>query len=281
MAEPRAYVTVAEPKAQGVDSLSASSADALALLIKAASRMFDRAAEVPAGYFAEAESYGTWAAAHAYALDEVVKVGTHYYRVTTAGTSGALAPTWLTTEGALVTDGTATWTEIGTTLATERIFYGADTDYLRLWPYVPGSIPEDGGVVLPDDVPETSFIEITDGEQFTLQRAYSSAVSTPLSLLVPAHWTRPGYYAGDHFQRYAHGWAAGLAVTVTARWGWEATPADVKQSVIQIALKLLRGPDPAFARAADLEQAVAREDLPPVAKMVAEKWAMRGLQFGL
>jgi len=40
----------------------------------------------------------------------------HYYKCTTAGTSGATEPTWLTTTGGTVVDGDVTWTEVGTIL---------------------------------------------------------------------------------------------------------------------------------------------------------------------
>lgn len=60
--------------------------------------------------------YDTWAAATVYALNSyrvpVVNNG-HIYVVTTAGTSGATEPTWPTTSGATVADGTVTWQERG------------------------------------------------------------------------------------------------------------------------------------------------------------------------
>lgn len=57
-----------------------------------------------------------WVASTAYALgDRVIPAAHngHAYVCTTAGTSGASAPTWPTTQGATVTDGTAVWTEAG------------------------------------------------------------------------------------------------------------------------------------------------------------------------
>src|SRR5262245_22911358 len=65
-----------------------------------------------------------WLANTAYALGEVVTpssggtVGNgHTYRCTTAGTSGATQPSFPTSEGATVTDGTVVWTETTPVLA--------------------------------------------------------------------------------------------------------------------------------------------------------------------
>lgn len=62
------------------------------------------------------DAYLPWAGTEAVALG-VARVPTtrngHYYTVTTAGTTGASEPTWPTTSGATVADGTAVWTESG------------------------------------------------------------------------------------------------------------------------------------------------------------------------
>ncbi len=58
----------------------------------------------------------SWSASGACSLG-VVKIPTtpngHKYECTTAGTSDTSEPTWPTTSGGTVTDGTVTWTEIG------------------------------------------------------------------------------------------------------------------------------------------------------------------------
>lgn len=62
------------------------------------------------------DAYDAWNASTVYALDAyavpTVRNG-HYYKVTVVGTSGAAEPTWPTTSGATVVDGTVTWTEQG------------------------------------------------------------------------------------------------------------------------------------------------------------------------
>lgn len=65
----------------------------------------------------EPDEYADWKAATAYALGAYAVPTTrngHYYRVTTAGTSHATTqPTFPTTSGSTVTDGTVVWTESG------------------------------------------------------------------------------------------------------------------------------------------------------------------------
>ena len=64
------------------------------------------------------DGYPDWAAQTPYALGGQVVPRTrnaHVYTVTTAGTSGGSEPTWPTSAGATVTDGTVVWTEAGTT----------------------------------------------------------------------------------------------------------------------------------------------------------------------
>lgn len=63
----------------------------------------------------EAVPLGVWAASTAYVVGQIVRTSAYsgnYYACTVAGTSGASAPTWLTT-GATVADSGATWQYIG------------------------------------------------------------------------------------------------------------------------------------------------------------------------
>jgi len=63
-----------------------------------------------------AVSRGVWAPNTAYALNDTVDPLTpdgHYFKATTAGTSGATEPVWNTTSAATTNDGTVVWTEAG------------------------------------------------------------------------------------------------------------------------------------------------------------------------
>lgn len=67
------------------------------------------------------DEYDEWDNATAYVLGDLIvpeQRNGHYYKVTTAGTSGTTEPTFPTTSGGTVVDGTVTWTEQGSSLWT-------------------------------------------------------------------------------------------------------------------------------------------------------------------
>lgn len=70
-----------------------------------------------------AAQYGFWAGSTAYATTgefvspSLANVNGHFYKLTTAGTSGTTEPVWPTAPGATVTDGTCVWTEASANLA--------------------------------------------------------------------------------------------------------------------------------------------------------------------
>lgn len=82
-----------------------------------------------------------------------------YYKATTAGTSGSAIPTYPTTIGATVTDGTVTWTCMG------KVALAADVDY---------AIRPGGIFLLPG-------ADMTDGEIIT--RAYTRAGAVKVEML--------------------------------------------------------------------------------------------------
>lgn len=133
--------------------------------------------------------------------------------------------------------------------ATARVFYPDGTGFLRLDPYVAGSL--NTAISLPAGYTAPEFIE-RDGY---LVRSSSQV------LIDTRHWGDP--------------WSVGVPVTVTARWGYEATPADVKLAVIEWVLNLWRETDPANVRLKDLEGQPLREKVPPRVAQIAKRYRMK------
>ena len=138
--------------------------------------------------------------------------------------------------------------------ATSKTIYGNGTNYLRLPPYVAGSL--NTAITLPEGYTAPSFIE---------QNGFL-VLTTSTGVLPPFHYLHNCCWAG---------WVAGVAVTVSARWGFEATPADVKMAVIELVINLWRETDPATLRLIDLERQPLRERVPPRSLEVAKKYRMR------
>lgn len=134
--------------------------------------------------------------------------------------------------------------------ATEQTVYGDGTNYLRLDPYVPGSL--NATITLPDGYTVPTFVE-RDGYLILA----SNGVLPPFNSFYNCYW--PGWYSG-------------VAVTVSAIWGFESTPADVKLAVIELVINLKRETDPADVKLVDLEGQPLRETLPPRVREIAKKY---------
>jgi hypothetical protein len=86
---------------------------------------------------------------------------------------------------------------------------------------------------------------------------------------------RAARYFGDEFipaQRYA-GWRDGVKVTVSAKWGFTAIPAEVTYAVCQIALLQWRQREPAVAITDNLD--IQAAGLSPTTRAIVDKY--RGL----
>lgn len=136
-------------------------------------------------------------------------------------------------------------------IATEKTIYGDGTHYLRLPPYVPGSL--------------------------------NTTLTVPESYTAPTFTERNGYliinssgflppFARDSVSSV---WYAGTPITVSAIWGYLETPADVKAAVIELVLNLWRETDPAQVKLINIDNQPLREKLPPRVEMAAKKYRWR------
>lgn len=259
--EVREVATAMPDAAKSSSSPANISASALTTLIERASRYFDLCCGVEPGYFDPAY-HPVWQSGHVYIVGDIVTPTTrnlHKYRVTTAGTSGASEPSFPTSSGATVTSGTAptqvTFTEYGAdVVATNKTIYGDGSSYLRLPPYVPGSL--NTTLTYPDGYTALDFIE-RDGY---LIQASSEGIAAP-------------------FLRYSSGWYGGLPIVVSAIWGYGSTPEDVKLAVIELVINLWRETDPAMLKLVRIDNQPLREKLPPRVAEIAKRYRVKGAAF--
>ena len=228
-------------------------------VIERASRMFDLICGVEPEYF-EPAYYPVWESNHAYAVGDLITPTTrnsHVYRVTTAGTTGATEPTFPTSSAATVTSGSAVFTENGAdVVASSKTIYGDGTNYLQLPPYVPGTL--NTTITLPDCYTVPTFIEQNGFLVLT-----SNGITPPFNRFHNIWW--PGWYSG-------------VAITVSAIWGFPSTPADVKQAVIEWSLSVWRDSDPSQLKLVGLDGqiSVLREKMPPRVWEVAKRYRAKG-----
>jgi hypothetical protein len=134
-------------------------------------------------------------------------------------------------------------------VATAKMFYGDGGNYLQLPPYLPGTL----SISVPADYTTPTYTE---------QNGHL-VLTTESGLLPPSN---------RFYNLSGSGWWSGVAVTVSAVWGWRETPQDVKAAVIEWVLNLWRETDPAAVKLVGLEGQPLRESIPPRVKAIARKW---------
>lgn len=140
--------------------------------------------------------------------------------------------------------------------ASARTFYGDGTYFLKLDPYVAGSlnatITVPSQYTAPDFIERDGYLQITSSDGIPLSRSYYGSVE---------------------------GWWMNVPITVSAKWGFSATPQDVKYAVIELSVNLWRETDPANIKLINLEGQPLREKYPPRVKMIADKYRAKSRTF--
>lgn len=120
--------------------------------------------------------------------------------------------------------------------ATVKYFRGAGTEYVRLWPFIAGSIE---AVTIDGEAVETG------GDDYF----------------------EDGFYLVFDYEIEKN-----ALITVTARWGFSEIPADIKQACIEQALFLWRKKDLAFADLANVAASVANAEMSQTFAAVARRY---------
>jgi hypothetical protein len=124
-----------------------------------------------------------------------------------------------------------------------RTFWGNGTNFLRLDPYVPGSL--NTTLTYPDGYSTLGFVE-RDGY----------LVRSENGILVSVAWS---------------GWYQNVPIVVSARWGYDETPEDVKSAIIEFVINIWRETDPAFLKLVSIDNQPLRERMPPRVADVARR----------
>ncbi len=156
--------------------------------------------------------------------------------------------------------------------ASIRYYWGNGTDYLKIDPYLPSPAPI---VAMPSGFAVLNWVEVnpyknsqqnTPGE-FFLSRRYGDDYSSFAAL----NERRDYFFAEFSNQVDYVGWPAGIRVGVTAKWGWDRTPEEVQEAVLETVANIWRSKDQGFARAVAIDGiAVINQPLPPRAQMIAD-----------
>lgn len=133
------------------------------------------------------------------------------------------------------------------TVAT-KVIYGDGTNSLRLPPYVAGSL--NTSLTYPQGYAALGFIE---RRGYLIRTEDGTLNTSPLS-----------------------GWYAGVPITVSAKWGFAETPADVKHAIIKLVIHICRTVDPTQLKLLVLEgQPLFQERMPKDVIDIAKKYRYR------
>lgn len=249
------YIDTSDITAYGFQADLSTNQTLFDKLIPRASRLFDILCGVDPGYF-NSVGYPLWQSLHDYSVGDVIVPRTandHRYEVTTAGKSGASEPSYPTGSGATVTNSEIVLTERGTDAiaATEKVVYGTGGPMLALPPHVGDVVSVIPVAAFANYYPQLKFIEEAGYLKITDSLGQPQDVSAP--------------------NLYTLAWQKGIPFTVTAVWGFAATPDTVKQAVTELTMCLWRSRDDAWTKAINLDsnQMTFNPAIPKRVKVIA------------
>lgn len=171
-----------------------------------------------------------------------------------------------------------------TTAASSRDYWGDGTDYLRIDPYIQATAPTvtmPTGWTVPEYFASNPLVSSPRKQQnageFFLVRTYGDDASR-----LTIHTQSQEYFPAEFLNQLGSypGWPDGIKVTISAKWGWLETPAEVRQAVIEMVVATWRSRDTAFARATALDgQLVFSDALTSRAKEIAQGYRQGRAMF--
>jgi hypothetical protein len=130
---------------------------------------------------------------------------------------------------------------------TDRVYIGDGTAYLKVDPYVA--------------LNPTDPVAIEDGFEVPEYREQNGYLIVKTSRGFGVDSFGHPYYRTWRFDGLVE-WPRDKEITVSARWGFAAIPADVQMAVMQIAIHLWRTADPAFQQISESGNAFSGPALP-------------------
>ena len=162
-----------------------------------------------------------------------------------------------------------------------RTFWGDGTDHLLIDPhlssYDPVATMPTGFQVLPYTyVNPYKNARQYAGQDFFLVRTYGESQSR-----VSALQERRDFFFAEFSNQIDYiGWPAGIAVTVSAKWGWDSTPQDVQEAVLEMVALMFRSRDQAFARAVAIDgNVIVNSAMTPRAQAIADGYSRGRAMF--